>query len=130
MVYLFAMARVLVVDDHEDTVSMTVEMLRTFGHELRGCRSGSEALTLVAEFKPDCVLMDIGMPDRSGWDVAYEIRQRFPGKRPLLIAITGEYKGPADLLLSKRIGFDHYILKPASVDALAPLIARSETQQG
>ena len=123
------MARVLVVDDHEDTVSMMVEVLRTCGHEPIGCRNGGEALALVEEFKPDCALMDIGMPGRNGWDVAYEIRQRFPGKRPLLIAITGEYKGPLDLVLSKRSGFDHYVLKPAHIDALAPLIARSETEQ-
>jgi CheY-like chemotaxis protein len=122
------MARVLVVDDHEDTVAITVELLRSMGHEAKGCYSGREALALVGEFNPDCVLMDIGMPNGSGWETAQEIRLRFPGKRPMLIAITGEYKGPADLMLSKMNGFDHYVLKPAHIDALAPLIERAESQ--
>lgn len=114
--------RVLIVDDHVDTVTSAVELFRAHGYEAKGCYSGRDAIRSVQEYDPDAVIMDISMPDISGWEVARRIRERAPGKRPLLIAITGEYKGAADLIYSKMSGFDHYILKPADPDKLVELI--------
>jgi len=114
--------RVLVVDDHADTVKSTVAMLSAHGHEARGCYSGKDAVRAIREFDPDAVVMDIAMPGLTGWDVARAIRQEFPGKRPLLIAVTGEYKGAADLILTKMNGFDHYFLKPTEPAKLIELI--------
>lgn len=114
--------RVLVVDDNLDTVRSTVELFRTLGYDAKGCYSGTEALQTIREYDPDAVVMDIGMPGISGWDAARAIRHDFPGKRPLLIAVTGEYKGAADLILTRMNGFDHYFLKPAQPAKLIELI--------
>ena len=114
--------RVLVVDDNRDTVKSTVELLRALGHDARGCYNGREAIEAIRGYDPDVVVMDIAMPGVNGWDAARAIRQDFPGKRPLLIAVTGEYKGAADLILTKMNGFDHYFLKPTEPSKLLELI--------
>jgi len=116
--------RVLVVDDHVATVETTVAFLRSHGHDAKGCYSGKEALEAVRDFDPDAVVMDISMPGITGWDAARTIREDFPGKRPLLIAVTGKYKGAADLILTKMNGFDHYFLKPTEPAKLVELIER------
>lgn len=114
--------RVLVVDDHVDTVKSTVKLRRVAGYDVRGCYNGSEALEVIRDFDPDAVVMDIAMPGMTGWEAARTIRERLPGRRPLLIAITGEYKGGADLIFTKMNGFDHYFLKPAEPNKLIELI--------
>ena len=114
--------RILVVDDHVDTVESTVTLLRELGHDARGCYSGKEAIEAIRDYDPDAVVMDLAMPGITGWDAARAIREEFPGKRPLLIAVTGQYKGAADLILTKMNGFDHYFLKPVEPANLVPLI--------
>lgn len=114
--------RVLVVDDSVDIVESTVALFKAAGHDARGCYNGGDALQAIREFDPDAVVMDIAMPGVSGWDAARAIRQEFPGRRPLLIAVTGEYKGAADLILTKMNGFDHYFLKPTEPRKLIELI--------
>lgn len=81
--------RVLVVDDHVDTVKSTVDVLRLAGYDVRGCYNGNEALEAIRDFDPDAVVMDIAMPGMTGWEATRTIREQLPGKRPLLIAITG-----------------------------------------
>jgi len=114
--------RVLVVDDHTDMVDSTVAFFRSVGYEAKGCYSGLDALQAIRDFDPDAVVMDIAMPGITGWEVARTIRDEIPGKRPLLIAITGEYKGGADLIYTKMNGFDHYMLKPTEPTKLIELI--------
>jgi CheY-like chemotaxis protein len=116
--------RVLVVDDNRDTVVTTMEVLRTMGHAVLGCYDGAEAIERVVEFDPDVVIMDLAMPQMSGWNAASAIRERFP-KRPVLIAVTGEFRGGADRILSHMVGFDHYILKPADPGVLGRLIEKA-----
>src|SRR4051812_39396523 len=99
--------RILVVDDNRDTVTTTVELLRERGYESEGCFSGGEALERVRDYDPDVVVLDLAMPGVSGWQVAQTIREANPAGRPVLIAVTGEFKGAADMLLSKMSGFDH-----------------------
>ena len=118
--------RVLVVDDNQDIVTTTVWLVRDMGHDCEGCLSGKEALEFVRAYDPDVVVIDLAMPGMSGFEVAHEIRQRSPGRRPVLIALTGELKGPLDLMLSNKIGFDHYILKPADPKTLVGLIEQAE----
>ena len=114
--------RVLVVDDHVDTVKTTVELFRAHGHEAKGCYNGKDALLAIRDFDPDAVVMDIAMPGINGWDAARTIRADYPGKRPLLIAITGKYKGAADRILTKLNGFDHCFLKPPEPAKLIELV--------
>ena len=114
--------RVLIVDDHVENVDWAVKLFQAYGHEAKGCYNGRDAIRSVHEYDPDAVIMDISMPDITGWEAARAIRESIPGKRPLLIAVTGEYKGAADLMYSKMSGFDHYILKPADPEKLIELI--------
>ena len=114
--------RVLVVDDERDTVLTLLELLRDEGHETRGLYRGSEVLAAMRSFDPDAVLVDIAMPDMSGWDVAREIRANCGASRPLLIAISGLYKQSADQILGKLAGFNHYIAKPYDPSVLLAML--------
>jgi DNA-binding response OmpR family regulator len=104
-------------------------LLHQEGHGVRGVYSGREVLKAVREFDPDVVLLDIGMPFLSGWELARTIRERFDS-RATLIAITGKYKQSSDRILSKMVGFDHYLVKPYEPQALMALIAQRRVQSG
>jgi two-component system, OmpR family, response regulator len=115
--------RILVADDDRDGVLTLMMLLRDEGHDVRGVYNGEQALRAVSDFEPDAVLLDIALPDLSGWEVARRIRSRQEGKGPMLIGVSGEYNQGADKILSEIIGFDHYVLKPYRVQELLELIA-------
>jgi DNA-binding response OmpR family regulator len=115
--------RILVADDDRDSVLTLMMLLRDEGHEVRGVYNGQQALTAARDFEPHAVLLDIALPDLSGWEVARRIRLRETVKGPMLIGLSGEYKQGADRILSEIIGFDHYVLKPYDVNALLGLLA-------
>ena len=114
--------RILIADDDRDAVLTLMTLLRDEGHDVRGVYKGRQALDAVASFEPDVVLLDIAMPELSGWEVAREIRARYR-KHPLIVGISGEYKSPSDAILSEIIGFDHYLTKPYAIEDLVTLIA-------
>jgi DNA-binding response OmpR family regulator len=114
--------RVLVAEDDRDTVVTLTMLLRDEGHEVRSVSSGRRVMGVVLDFDPDVVILDIHLPELSGWEVARTIRNR-PGRRqPLLIGISGEYKQGADKILAEILGFDHYLLKPYEPNALLGLL--------
>ena len=115
--------RVMVVDDHPDTVLTLLALLREEGCDARGFGSGREALRALKEFDPDVVISDVAMPSVNGWDLAREVRQAMGKSRPLLIAITGQYKKNTDKLLADIAGFNHYLTKPCDPKALLALLA-------
>lgn len=115
--------RIIVADDDPDTVLTLMMILRDEGHEVRGVSTGRQALALASDFEPDVVLLDIALPELSGWEVARQIRERRAPKRPMLIGISGEYKNGVDRVLSELVGFDRYFLKPYDVQALLALIS-------
>ena len=114
--------RVLVVDDERDTVLMLQALLRSEGYETRGAASAGEMWKVIDAFDPDVVLLDIGLPDRSGYEVARRLRECFGEKRPKLIAVTGWNKG-SDKILAQIAGFDHHIGKPYDPNQLLALVA-------
>jgi DNA-binding response OmpR family regulator len=69
------------------------------------------------------VILDIHLPELSGWEVARAIRARHGLERPMLIGVSGEYKQGADRILSEILGFDHYLLKPYNPNDLLTLLA-------
>lgn len=71
------------------------------------------------------MLLDIAMPELSGWEVARTIRARRGADRPLLIGIRGEYRQGADRVLAQTLGFDHYLVKPYAPADLLALLAPS-----
>jgi CheY-like chemotaxis protein len=114
--------RIVVVDDEPDSVMTLTMLLNDEGHDVVGLQRGSEVLRAVEEFKPDAVLLDIAMPDMSGYEVAKEIRRRYGEARPLLIAISGRYKKASDKMLAEIVGFNHHLAKPYEPKELLSLL--------
>jgi CheY-like chemotaxis protein len=119
--------RILVADDHRDTVLTLMVLLREIGYEIRGVYDGAQVLEAVGEFEPDVVLLDIGMPNVDGYEAARVIRVRYGDEYPVLIAITA-YAKPTDKMLAKMAGFDHHFGKPIHPDVLINLIATIRPQ--
>jgi DNA-binding response OmpR family regulator len=117
--------RILVADDARDTVFTLMQLLRDDGHDTRGVYKGGDVMPLLESFDPDVVLLDIAMPDASGWDVARDIRRRCGESRPLLIAISGLYKQSADQILGTIAGFNYFVAKPYDPAALLRLISKA-----
>src|SRR5690349_4351015 len=108
--------RILVADDDRDAVTSLLALLREEGHQVRGVYTGLDVLESVRDYAPDAVLLDIGMPHVSGYEVARELRVRYASARPLLIAVTGRNK-PSDRNLAHLAGFDHHVAKPYDPNA-------------
>jgi DNA-binding response OmpR family regulator len=114
--------RVLVVDDDRDAVLSVMMLLREEGHEVRGIYAGNDVLKALRDFEADVVLLDIGMPDRNGYDVARQIRSRYGAPRPILIALTAWTKA-SDRMLAEMAGFNHHLGKPYQPAELLALLA-------
>ena len=117
--------RVLVADDNRDTVMMLGILLRSEGMVVRLTTKGAEVQAAVGEFRPDAVLLDIGMPDRSGLQVALDLSREYGPKCPVLIAVTAHSTDAAKRLTAKS-GFRHHVDKPYDPDALLRLVASVE----
>lgn len=120
--------RVLVADDNRDTVMMLGILLRSEGMIVRLTTRGAEVQAAVGEFRPDAVLLDIGMPDRSGLQVAIDLSREYGAKCPVLIAVTGHNSDAAKRLTAKS-GFRHHVDKPYDPDALLRLVASVEPSE-
>jgi PAS domain S-box-containing protein len=114
--------RVLVVDDNRDAADSLGLLLRTLGAEVRVAHGGAEALAAFDAHEPSIVVLDVGMPDMSGYDVAREIRSRPLPRRPHLVALTG-WGQEDDRRRAREAGFDAHLVKPAELGALEALLA-------
>jgi CheY-like chemotaxis protein len=117
-----AQHRIIVVDDNEDAALVLSMQLRLAGHELKTAYSGGAALELGREFRPDAVIMDIGMPGMNGFDTARQLRQEPWGKNVLLIAVTG-WGQPEVRRQSRDAGFDFHLVKPVKAIDIEKLLA-------
>jgi two-component system CheB/CheR fusion protein len=99
-----------------------IAVLRDEGYEAEGFASGREALGALQDFDPDVIVSDIGMPTVNGWDLAREVRRTTGGKRPVLIAISGQYTKGSDKVLAEMNGYDFYLIKPCDPKVLLALI--------
>ena len=115
--------RILVADDDTDAVLSLTTLLREEGYEVRGVHRGAEVLQAVFNFAPDVVLLDIGMPQMSGYDVARTLRERYGSARPALIAVTGR-AGDVDRQQARAAGFEYHVAKPYEPRDLLSLIHR------
>ena len=113
--------RILVVDDNEDLADITAMQLRSRGHHTHVCYDGPSALEAIEEFQPRVVLLDIGMPDMDGFEVARRIRQDPSLRDVVLVAVTG-WGQEADRRLAAEAGFDHHITTPASPGQLGRIL--------
>lgn len=113
--------RVLVVDDNQAAAKMLSMVLKTLGNEARIARDGLEALDAAAEFRPDIVLMDIGMPRLNGYEAARRMRRQPWGENLTLVALTG-WGQEEDKQRTKEAGFDHHLVKPVEPGVLRKLL--------
>jgi two-component system CheB/CheR fusion protein len=104
-------SRVLVVDDNRDAAESMAVLLRMEGHLVNVVYDGLAALDAVQSFRPDAILLDIGLPGLDGFEVAERIRAAPGGSELLIVAISG-YGEDAHRDRAKEIGFDHHFVKP------------------
>ncbi len=117
--------RVLLVDDYPDAAEVASMLLTIYGHECRIAHCGHEALRVADEFDPQIVVLDISLPDVSGYDVARELRRRWGGRPLHLAAVTG-WGQPKDRARAFDAGFDQHLVKPTDAAKLKSIIQLAE----
>ena len=118
--------RILVVDDNRDSAASMATMLRLMGNEIRTAHDGLEALELAEQFRPQVILMDLGMPRLNGYEAARRIREQPWGGDVAIIALTG-WGQEVDRARSKEAGCDGHLVKPVNLPDLENLLAELRT---
>jgi signal transduction histidine kinase len=113
--------RVLVVDDLALSAETLTLLLEMNGHAVATAFDGAQALAQFDSFHPNVVVLDIGLPDLNGYEIARLLRQRKPVRPVLLVALSG-YGNEIDKRRAVEAGFDHYFVKPANIDRLLAVI--------
>jgi signal transduction histidine kinase/ActR/RegA family two-component response regulator len=116
--------RVLVVDDNWDSAEMLVQLLKAFGYEVEAAHDGREALAIAERFQPDVALLDIGLPEMDGYQVAEELRGLALRSDPTFVALTG-YGQEKDRQRSARAGFAAHLVKPVEAGVLMTTVRRA-----
>lgn len=113
---------VLVVDDCRDSADGLAMLLQMMGHDVQTANDGEAAIKAAAEFKPEVVLLDIGMPNMDGYEACRRIREQPGGSEMFLIAVTGWSQGD-DRRRTEEAGFDYHLVKPVDPKALVEFLA-------
>jgi len=113
--------RVLIVDDNCDLAETAAALLSASGHDVRTASDGVSAVATAIEYRPDVVLLDIGLPGMSGYDVARQLRASEQKHSMLLVALTG-YGQDADRQRAREAGFDHHVVKPLEPATLERIV--------
>jgi CheY-like chemotaxis protein len=114
--------RVLVVDDKRDTARLMAMLFDTSGNETLTAYDGAEAVEAAETFRPDVILLDIGLPKMNGYEACRKIRQQPWGKDIIVIALTG-WGQERDRQKSKDAGFNGHLVKPVKQDDIMKLLA-------
>ncbi|HEX2199043.1 MAG TPA: response regulator [Burkholderiales bacterium] len=117
-----AARRILIVDDNRAWVDSLALVLRGQGHTVYTAYGGRRAIEIAEELKPDVVILDIEMPEVSGYEAARQLRRRLSRHRPTLIALT-VWSDDMDKALAREAGFDHHLSKPMAFDDLVRILA-------
>jgi two-component system, chemotaxis family, CheB/CheR fusion protein len=114
--------RILIVDDNRDAATSLATLLQITGNETQTAHDGLEAVEMAGSFRPEVVLLDIGLPKLNGHDACRRIREQPWGKDMVLVALTG-WGQDEDRRLSKEAGFNHHVVKPVDFNDLMGLLA-------
>ncbi len=114
--------RILVVDDHTDAANSMAMMLQMMGNEVQTAQDGLAGVAAAETFRPDLILLDIGMPRLNGYDACRRIREQPWGKKMVIVALTG-WGQEEDKRRSQEAGFDSHLIKPVEPAALEKLLA-------
>jgi CheY-like chemotaxis protein len=117
--------RILVSDDNFDSAESLGHLLQLIGNDVRTANDGLQALDVAETFRPDVILLDIGMPKLNGYEACRRIREQPWGKNVVLVAMTG-WGQDEDRRRSQRAGFDHHLVKPVDPAALEKLLGSSK----
>ena len=115
--------RVLVVDDNHDAADTLALLLELLGHEIRTAHDGPQALAAAEAFKPEVVLLDIGLPGMNGYEVCRRLREQPWGREALVVALTG-WGQDEDQRQASDAGFDRHLVKPVEESVLLDLLAQ------
>jgi PAS domain S-box-containing protein len=114
--------RVLVVDDNVDTVTTLAMLVQEAGHDVRTAYDGTAVLEAALDYRPNVVLLDIGLPGLNGFEVAKRLRQQPALQNAVLVAMTG-YGQESDRQRSQEAGFDHHLVKPGDFGKVLQILA-------
>jgi CheY-like chemotaxis protein len=120
--------KVLVVDDNNDLVQMLELTIAGMGHEVRKALDGRSAISAALSYRPDVVLLDLGLPIVSGLEVARELRRHREITNMRLVALTG-WGQEDDRRHTSEVGFDHHLTKPTAPEELEGLLAKFATER-
>ena len=111
--------RVLIVDDYPDTAESACELLRRAGHDCRSATCGTDALAVADAFRPELVILDIGLPDLDGYALREALLGRLADPRPYFVALSGRAHALNAALV---VGFDACLLKPVGLAQLLRVV--------
>jgi CheY-like chemotaxis protein len=115
---------ILIVDDDPDVADSLAMMLRMLGHEVGVAYDGRRAIDVARTLRPEVVLMDLGLPQMSGFALAQQLRQELAGAKLSVVAVTG-FVDDDSRQRAREAGFDAFLAKPASIDDLERVLAPS-----
>ena len=121
--------RILVVDDNRDSADSLAQLLSLTGNDTRTAHDGEEGVLLAEDFRPDVVLLDIGLPKLNGYEVCRKIREQPWGKGMAVVALTG-WGQDDDRRKSKEAGFNGHMVKPVDLTELMRLLATISANGG
>lgn len=119
--------KILVVDDDSDSAEMIAEFLATQGHETTFALTGTAAIATALELVPDLALLDITLPDMTGYELAQQLRAQSSLAGLVLVALTG-WSGPEHEAKALESGFDHHMVKPIDFETLQRVLERGRAR--
>jgi DNA-binding response OmpR family regulator len=120
--------RVLIVDDYPDAAESSSMLLTLLGHQCRTALCARDAMIEATRFQPEIAILDIGLPDLSGFDLARELRLQLAGRPLYLAAVTG-WGQPEDRIKAIAAGFNHHVLKPADREKLTTILELADRER-
>jgi CheY-like chemotaxis protein len=117
-------SRILVVEDNIDAATGLARLLQLHGHDVHTAQDGPEAIRAAEAYRPDAVLLDIGLPGMDGYEVARELRRQEACKKSIIVAVSG-YSQEEDRRRGREAGFNFHLVKPVDHEALLNLLSAS-----
>lgn len=115
----------MVVDDNEDAAATLSMLLEALGHQVLVEHHPLQALEKARDYMPDVFLLDVGLPEIDGYELARRLRMQANARRAMFVAVTG-YGQPRDRIRTQAEGFDYHLVKPVDIDKLVAILASAE----